>query len=390
MRCFAHAAGILMLSVIQATSALGQVPAKPPSGDTSPVDYTRAEAWLCRPDITTTCFSGLDAEQVAADGAHSPAPFVPARNPPIDCFYLYPTASDDPTFYAGLKPDAWVIDSVRSQAARLGEVCRVFAPAYHQLSIAGLMWFIAQGAEQSPARLKQALDAMGGIPERDVRAAWRYYLKHDNHGRGVVLIGHSQGAIILRTFLPKEVIGKPVQKQLVAAYLAGNPDLGTGDLHGLPLCDRPDRSGCVVAWSSYTPGYAGPRFFGHASNGTPVCVNPARPGSASAPLDSFIEKPAYRPTSGDKPSRTPGSEPAFMAWKGRIEASCVVDARGATLRVGPTPGAGALEVSEMLRSISEPHPNYGLHMADIELMQGSIISLIRRQTTAFQSLSRHK
>ena len=27
----------------------------------------------------------------------------------------------------------------------------------------------------------------------DVLAAWNYYLEHDNQGRGVVLVGHSQG-----------------------------------------------------------------------------------------------------------------------------------------------------------------------------------------------------
>jgi hypothetical protein len=384
MQCFFRAAAVLILALLPVTATLAQGPAKPPSGDTAPVNYARADAWLCRPDLKTPCFSGLDAEQVAADGVRSAAPFRAAKDPPIDCFYLYPTASDDPTFYAGLKPDAWVIDSVRTQATRLGEVCRVFAPAYHQVSIAGLMWFIAQGAEQSPARLKEALDAMSGIPGRDVRSAWQYYLRHDNHGRGVVLIGHSQGAIILRSFLPEEIIGKPVQKQLVAAYLAGNPDLGADDLRGLPLCDRPDRAGCVVAWSSYMPGYAGPRFFGHATNGAPVCVNPARPGAASAPLDSFLEKAPYRPTSGAEPGRTPGSEPAFIAWKGRVEARCVADARGAILQIAPTPGAGEREVAETLHTIADQHPTYGLHMADIDLMQGSIIALIRQQTTAYR------
>jgi len=47
------------------------------------------------------------------------------------------------------------------------------------------------------------------------------------------------------------------------------------------------------------------------------------------------------------------------------------------MRVGQSCGSGQhlrgeLEVSETLRAIAEPHPNYGLHMADIELMQGSI------------------
>ncbi len=40
----------------------------------------------------------------------------------------------------------------------------------------------------------------GGFPAdrkvgyNDVLAAWNYYLQNDNKGRGVVLIGHSQGS----------------------------------------------------------------------------------------------------------------------------------------------------------------------------------------------------
>ncbi len=33
--------------------------------------------------------------------------------------------------------------------------------------------------------------------DRDVKAAWNDYLARDNKGRGVVLIGHSQGSLIL-------------------------------------------------------------------------------------------------------------------------------------------------------------------------------------------------
>ena len=31
----------------------------------------------------------------------------------------------------------------------------------------------------------------------DVVDAWNYYLAHENHGRGVVLVGHSQGSGVL-------------------------------------------------------------------------------------------------------------------------------------------------------------------------------------------------
>jgi pimeloyl-ACP methyl ester carboxylesterase len=60
-----------------------------------------------------------------------------------------------------------------------------------------------------------------GVQYDDVRDAWQYYLKNDNQGRGVVLIGHSQGAFILQALVANEIDGKPVQKQLVGAYILG-------------------------------------------------------------------------------------------------------------------------------------------------------------------------
>ena len=42
----------------------------------------------------------------------------------------------------------------------------------------------------------------------DVKAAWAYYLAHENHGRGVVLIGHSQGSGVLTALIKQEIDGK--------------------------------------------------------------------------------------------------------------------------------------------------------------------------------------
>ena len=39
---------------------------------------------------------------------------------------------------------------------------------------------------------------MQGQAYADVAEAWHTYLKRFNHGRGVVLIGHSQGTFVLR------------------------------------------------------------------------------------------------------------------------------------------------------------------------------------------------
>ena len=39
----------------------------------------------------------------------------------------------------------------------------------------------------------------------DVVEAWRAYLRRFNHGRGVVLIGHSQGTFVLRRLIREEI-----------------------------------------------------------------------------------------------------------------------------------------------------------------------------------------
>ena len=65
----------------------------------------------------------------------------------------------------------------------------LFAPVYRQITLAALA---------HPQRITLA-DAM--LAYRDVERAFDDYLAHDNHGRGIVLLGHSQGAIILTRLL---------------------------------------------------------------------------------------------------------------------------------------------------------------------------------------------
>ena len=86
------------------------------------------------------------------------------------------------------------------------------------------------------------------LPYEDVRAAWRHYLAHDNGGRGVVLIGHSQGARILARLIAHEIEGKPEQRLLAGALILGfdvevpeGKDVG-GTFKTIPLC-RSARTG---------------------------------------------------------------------------------------------------------------------------------------------------
>ena len=55
----------------------------------------------------------------------------------------------------------------------------------------------------------------------DVVDAWNYYVKNDNQGRGFILVGHSQGSSLITRLIQNEIEGKPIQKQMIAAYTPG-------------------------------------------------------------------------------------------------------------------------------------------------------------------------
>ncbi|MHB1140035.1 MAG: DUF3089 domain-containing protein, partial [Microthrixaceae bacterium] len=154
--------------------------------------YADTANWLCRPDLSDdVCDGDLDATVVEADGTLTVEPWSADPDAPIDCFYVYPTISRDPTPYSDLdaSPEEEGFAAV-NQVARLGQECRVFAPVYRQRTLAGLMGVL--GGTGAPAA-----SAGPDTSYPDVLDAWRQYMAHDNGGRGVVLVGHSQGAAML-------------------------------------------------------------------------------------------------------------------------------------------------------------------------------------------------
>ena len=65
------------------------------SAQTAKNDYSDPKTWLCRPGRQDACAVDLTTTIVAADGTLKREEFKPNANPPIDCFYVYPTVSLD-------------------------------------------------------------------------------------------------------------------------------------------------------------------------------------------------------------------------------------------------------------------------------------------------------
>ncbi len=364
---------LVLVAAAVAGAACAAEPAAAPPPARAPVDYAQDANWLCRPGRTDACAIDLNASAMDTKGVSTPKPVAAATDAAVDCFYVYPTVSKQKTDFADLSQDEAILNVVHVQAARFTAKCRVFAPVYRQVTLAGLNRSLAPGGPK--------LDLAPAY--EDVRDAWRRYLAHDNGGRGVVLVGHSQGSLLLAQLLAEEIEGKPAQKLLVSALLAGHPaivvpqgkDVG-GTFRSTPLCRSATQTGCVVVYSSYLEDDARtPRFFANnPGNGlVAACVNPAALGGGSAALDAYLRKPPMAPESA----------PPWVEAVGQMTGECVSDAAGTVLRVHVVEPAvyGGLLKTYLTRM--SPFPGWGLHLLDINLVQGDLVGLVGTQGAAW-------
>jgi hypothetical protein len=339
-------------------------PAAPPPADAT--DYSVVAHWVCRPESNTPCTTALDAQVQLADGTTQAQPFTPAANPAIDCFYVYPTVSEEQTEFADLT-DSPIIQAVtRQQAGRLSSRCRVFAPIYRQVTNYGLTHGGSEGS--------------GDPPMEDIQAAWAYYLQHDNNGRGVVIVGHSQGTILLQRLIAQSIDGTSTQSLLVSAFLAGDPSLAVppggvvgGTFAHIPTCSSAAQIGCVYAWGSYLvddasapPIFGGARGDGLAS----ACVNPAAPAGGSAALKFYY----------------PGANPpSWVEAIGQVTGQCTMDGNGAnTFVVTVLPGQFNAQLTALLKN-EEIAPGWGVHPFDIPLVQGNMLDVLDAEIATWQA-----
>jgi len=354
-------------------------------GSTSPV-------WLCRPGQSNDpCTLNLDATVFHANGTTTMQSESPAKDPPIDCFYVYPTVSAQETVNANLTVDPEETAVAVAQASRFSTACRIYAPMYPQLTLSSI-----SGGATASAIASGATTAYDGV-----RSAWQYYLAHYNHGRGVVFIGHSQGSGMLIQLLRSQVDPNPaVRKHLVSALLlGGNVTVPVGktvggDFQHIPACTSNSQSGCIVAYSMFLDPPPADSGFGRVGQGVSsmsgvsptkglqvLCTNPASLARSSV---AGVLQP-YAPT-----SPFPGPLGAFYKpvpiaptpwatypdlYTGRCESS-----GGATwLQIDRTdiPGDTRPSVSQTLG------PTWGLHLDDINLAVGNLVSLVREQAAAY-------
>lgn len=346
-------------------------------------DYARPESWLCRPGANDICSRPLATAALEPNAYRPLAPGTAAKNPPLDCFFVYPTVSRD----AGDNSDLAVQDgeeqqAVQSQFARFSTVCRPFAPIYRQMTVSAVA-ALAFGGN---------VDAAARIAYGDVRAAWRDYLARDNRGRRFVLVGHSQGSAMLMELIAQEIEGKPVAAKLALAILPGfnllvpQGKLVGGTFKSTPLCSRPGQTGCVIAYTSYRENNSPPEgaMFGRASSAgmTVACVNPARPGSLGwEPLSGYWPANSGYPVPGGPIVWLAGTrlQTPWLKVDGLVSGRCVNDGRSGflALRTNADPRDRRTDrVGGEIGLMGLFLPGWGMHLADINAAQGDLLRAV--------------
>ncbi len=360
-------------------------PTAGPSATASPAAPSDT-VWLCRPGLADNpCESDLTTTVISADGSTTVEEAAPAEDPPIDCFYVYPTVSGQQTWNANLDIDPEQRAVAVQQASRFSQVCKVYAPIYRQLTLKAILE--RDGVTEASREL-----AYG-----DVLSAWQDYLAHYNDGRGVVFIGHSQGTGMLTQLIASEIDPNPeLLDLLVSALLIGGnvtvavgEDVG-GDFQNVPACRSTNQTGCVVAYSSFLEPPPEDSFFGRVGvgprSGQPgeenlevLCVNPASPSGGTGPATLYASATRLSGVFGALVGALPDGSTAWVAYPGLYTAHCESAGDVNWLQIDTTNVAGDERpvVSQVLG------PTWGLHLVDVNIALGNLVDLVREQSAAY-------
>ena len=318
-------------------------PAKPEG------DWDAPAMWVARPGLQN------DPAQWLPEGA-STAPVGSAR---AAIFFVHPTSYMEKAHWNAPLDDedannraALFTQTMASAFTAAGDV---WAPRYRQASLAAVL-----DGEEGP----RAYDLAYG----DVSRAFAHYLAKANDGRPFVLVGHSQGALMVRRLLQEHVRGTPLAARMVAAYVVGVAVLEgdfAHDLAGLLPCRGEDDTGCVLSWNTFQAGSDAQSYRARAQ-GPFLAAHPE--GDARLLCNDPVTLAGRARGSGALPGKA-GEGNLQALVPGAVSVTC-------------EEGIAMLEVDPALEYA--PLPAGNLHYHDIAAFYADIAADVARRIAAFQ------
>jgi hypothetical protein len=338
--------------------------------------------WLCRPGLADDpCEASTASTAVTADGSTKVTPVATSKTASkFDCFYVYPTVSTQRKDNANLKVQAAEIGAAVSQASRFSQVCQVWAPIYRQRTSASLTKGL--GADPTADQVAYA----------SLLSGWDDYMAHDNHGRPVIIIGHSQGAAMLIRLLHDQIDrSAKLRKRMVSAIIDGGnvqvpigKDVGGSFAH-IPTCGSARATGCVIAYSTFGSEPPPTSDFGRPGQGVSLqsgqttskgeqvaCVNPANFSSARALLS-----PYFLSASMSVPGVT--VDTPWVSFPGLYTGQCESKGGATWLQVSPTATAG--DRRPLVAAVLGP--DWGYHLDDVNLALGNLVNDVKQEEAAY-------
>jgi len=330
----------------------------------APISYRADTAWLCLPGRPDPCARDLTTIDLRPDGSRGIRQATPAPTG-IDCFYIYPTVDGSPRVgnHTDFTDRAAIAEVTANQAVPFRRVCDLFVPLYRQIT----MGTYAHGDAWTDEGLANAY--------ADVAAAFDAY-RAAHPDRGIVLIGHSQGAeMVTRLLRDRFDRDAALRAHLVIALaIGGNLDVAVGQRTGgtftaIPTCAAAGETGCVIAYRSLRAG----GFIAQPDPGYPpgreqMCVNPGNLSDAGAPgalTAMYLDDNRY------------------TSYFGLYRARCVRTAdRARELAFEEVPSARKSPVD---LSAPEYTTFFGTHVLDVQIAQDNLIELVHRAGLAWLS-----
>lgn len=305
-------------------------------------DYAQGKYWAALPDRVDSV-DWMPSGNGLRDGQTTAT---------ADVFFVHPTAA----FYG----DQWVagfdnwlhraavdLGILPQQATPFNGAGRIYAPRYRSVRMP--VWSAAD---------KDSINKATALAYQDVRQAFDYYMAHYNQGRPIIIASHSQGTLHTIRLMRELFDGKPLEKQLVAAYLVGNTIADVPWFQHIPLCSSATQTACYVTWNTMLEGGDPTHWIAEKGLRQIECVNPLswKVDTASVPASEnpgSIPMIDYHLLFSELPPLQPGVVGARCGKEGMLWITQKPSVRGYTAALFPGGSYHTYDINFYYASIRE-------------------------------------